>query len=135
MQWSEQAFCEIKLKVQEDSVYGCMCVCVCVCVCVCICMCVCVCVCVCMYMSLCVMLLAGPGQVVNVQLFLYNPLMSDPATRTALVIWNNVEGPVTSFSVRVIDYKTGMELSPVRFFLFIIYDYSHKMNMIELPVH
>ena len=65
------------------------------------------------------MLLAGPGQVVNVQVFLYNPLITDPATRTALVIWNNVDGSVTSFSVRVIDYSTGMELSPVRFFLFI----------------
>ena len=89
--------------------------CVCVCVCVYGCMCVCMCY-ICMCMSLCVILLAGPGQVVNVQVFLYNPLITDPAVRTALVIWDNVEGSVTSFSVRVIDYSTGMELSPVRFF-------------------
>ena len=88
-------------------------------VCVYVCMGACVCVfviCMCMCMSLCVILLAGPGQVVNVQVFLYNPLITDPAVRTALVIWDNVEGSVTSFSVRVIDYSTGMELSPVRFF-------------------
>ncbi len=50
------------------------------------------------------------SQVTNVQVFQYHPFINDRITRNVLVTWNNVSEVVSNFTVRVIDYSTGMDL-------------------------